>query len=89
MTQTADLIFINARIFTSDDSNPHTQAVAVKGNRILYVGDNTGAEEFRGEKTRLIDGQGRMLTPGFIDTHVHLLWGSIWLGNAQLQNVRK
>ena len=88
MTQTADLIFINARIFTSDDSNPHAQAVAVKGNRILYVGDNTGAEEFRGEKTRLIDCQGRMLTPGFIDTHVHLLWGSIWLGNAQLQNVR-
>ncbi|MEP6894897.1 MAG: amidohydrolase family protein, partial [Chloroflexota bacterium] len=31
---------------------------------------------------------GHTLTPGFIDTHVHLLWGSIWMGNAQLQEVR-
>src|SRR5262245_60349647 len=88
MTQTADLIITNARIFTSDDSNPHAEAVAVKGNRNLYVGDNTGVEALRGDRTRLVDGQGHTLTPGFIDTHVHLLWGSIWMGNAQLQEVR-
>jgi predicted amidohydrolase YtcJ len=52
------------------------------------VGDNAGAEALRGTGTRLIDAQGHTLTPGFIDTHVHLLWGSIWLGSAQLQNVR-
>ena len=88
MADQADFIISNARIFTSDESNPHAEAVAVKGNRIIYVGTNAGAEAVRGEKTRVIDGQGHTLTPGFIDTHVHLLWGSIWMGNAQLQEVR-
>ena len=88
MTQIADTIITNAKIFTSDESNPHAEAIAIKGNRIVYVGGNSGTEVFRGEKTRVIDGQGRTVTPGFIDTHVHLLWGSIWMGNAQLQEVR-
>lgn len=88
MSQFADVIFTNAKVFTSDESKPTAEAVAVKGNRILYVGDNAGAQAFRGEKTRLIDAQEHTLTPGFIDTHVHLLWGSIWMGNAQLQEVR-
>jgi predicted amidohydrolase YtcJ len=88
VSQTAEIIITNAKIFTSDESNPRAEAVAIKGNRILYVGDDKGAQEYHGEKTRLIDGQGRTLTAGFIDTHVHLLWGSIWMGNAQLQQVK-
>lgn len=87
MTQTADLIINNANIFTSDAANPRAQAVAALGKRIVYVGDNAGAENFRGASTRVIDGQGRTLTAGFIDSHFHLLWGSIWMGSAQLQDV--
>ena len=88
MPEPANIIIANAKIYTSDESKPRAEAVAIQGNRILYVGDNKGVEEFRGEKTRLIDGQGHTLTPGFIDTHVHLLWGSMWMGHAQLQEVR-
>jgi predicted amidohydrolase YtcJ len=88
MADKADIIIKNARVFTSNESNPHAEAVAIKGNRIVYVGTNEGAEPLRSEKTRVIDAQGHTLTPGFIDTHVHLLWGSIWMGNAQLQEVR-
>lgn len=88
MPPIADFIVKNAKIFTSDESRPHAEAVAVKENRILYVGDNNGVEKNRGEKTRVIDGQGRTLTPGFIDSHFHLLWGSIWLGSAQLYEVK-
>jgi predicted amidohydrolase YtcJ len=84
----ADVIIMNARVFTSDEANPRTEAVAVKGNRIIYVGTNEGAQSFRGQSTRVINGQGHTLTAGFIDSHVHLLWGSIWMGNAQLQEVR-
>jgi predicted amidohydrolase YtcJ len=84
----ADVIIRNARIFSSDESNPFAEAVAVKGNRIVYVGTNEGAESFKNKSTRVIDGQGHTLTPGFIDTHVHLLWGSIWMGSAQLQEVK-
>src|SRR6476659_2092411 len=84
----ADVIIMNARVFTSDESNPRAEAVAVKGNRIVYVGTNEGAESYKDESTRVIDGQDHTLTAGFIDTHVHLLWGSIWMGSAQLQEVR-
>ena len=88
MSTPATFIIKNAKIFTSDESNLHAEAVAVKANRIIYVGNNEGVEKYRGDKTRVIDGQGHTLTPGFIDTHVHLLWGSIWMGNAQLQEVK-
>ncbi len=88
MTDKAGIIIMNARIFTSDEANPRAEAIAIKGNRIVYVGTNAEAEAFKDASTRVIDAQGHTLTPGFIDTHVHLLWGSIWMGNAQLQEVR-
>lgn len=88
MTDKAGIIIMNARIFTSDEANPRAEAIAIKGNRIVYVGTNAEAEAFKDTSTRVIDAQGHTLTPGFIDTHVHLLWGSIWMGNAQLQEVR-
>ena len=88
MSQSADIIITNAKIFTSDEANPNAESVAVRGNRIIYIGSNKGSEVYRSDKTRIVDGQGRTLTPGFIDTHVHLLWGAIWMGNAQLQEVR-
>ena len=84
----ADVIITNARVFTSDESNPYAEAVAVKGNRIIYVGSNEGAGSIKDDSTRVINGQGHTLTAGFIDTHVHLLWGSIWMGSAQLQEVK-
>ncbi|HLF72844.1 MAG TPA: amidohydrolase [Anaerolineales bacterium] len=83
----ADLIFKNARVFTSDEANPSAQGVAVKANRILHVGSDEESEAWRGEKTRVIDARGHTLTPGFIDSHFHLLWGSIWMGSAQLYSV--
>jgi predicted amidohydrolase YtcJ len=84
----ADIIFTNAQVFTSDDSNPRAEAVAIKANRIIHVGSNEDIEEWRGKGTRVIDAQGRTLTPGFIDSHFHLLWGAIRLGTAQLQEVK-
>lgn len=84
----ADVIIRNARVFTSDDSKPWAEAVAVKGNRIIYVGSNEGAQTYQGSSTRILDGQRGTLTAGLIDAHVHLLSGAIWLGNAQLQGVR-
>ena len=88
MTQPADVIIINAKVFTSDKANPSAEAVAVKDNRIIYVGNNEDAESYRGESTRIIDGNGHTLTPGFIDSHVHLLLGAIWKGYAPLENIK-
>ncbi len=88
MATRADVVFINAKVFTSDQDNPYAEAVAVRGNKIVYVGNNEGVQEFQGKRTKLIDAMGHTLTAGFIDTHVHLLWGSIWLGNAELREVQ-
>jgi hypothetical protein len=88
MSPAADIVITNAKVFTSDETNLHAEAVAVKGNRIVYVGSSAGTEAWRGPTSRVIDGQGKTLLPGFIDSHFHLLWGSLWLGNAQLQEVK-
>lgn len=84
MSSKADFVITNANVFTSDEKNPHAEAVAVKGNRIVYVGSNDGVKDFQDKSTKIIDGKGRTLTPGFIDSHFHLLWGSISMGGAQL-----
>jgi predicted amidohydrolase YtcJ len=88
MAKKADIVIENAKVFTSNEAMPHAEAVAVKGNRIVFVGTNEGANEFKGESTRVINGQGRTLTAGFIDSHFHLLWGAIWSGAAQLYEVK-
>lgn len=84
----ADVLFINAEVFTSDEANPHAEAVAIKGNRIIYVGTNEGAQSYRVQSTRVIDAKGHTLTAGFIDSHVHLLSGSMWMGTAQLRGAK-
>ena len=68
----ADMIFKNGVVVTVDSANSLCEAVAVKGNRIVYVGDNAGAEMWLGPDTSVIDLAGRVLLPGFIDSHMHL-----------------
>lgn len=88
MSAHADVIFTNARAFTSDEANRHAEAVAINGNKIVFAGSAADAKAFHGPGTRVIDAQGNTLLPGFIDSHFHLLWGCIWLGTAQLQDVK-
>jgi predicted amidohydrolase YtcJ len=84
MSTIADLIIRNANIYTVDVAQPHAEAVALRGKRIVFVGSNADAEAWRGPRTELIDGQGRTLLPGLIDSHFHLLWGSLKLDDLQL-----
>ena len=67
----ADLVVKNAEIWTVDAKNPRAQAVASRGETILYVGTNAGADRYRGPNTRVIDAQQRFVVPGFNDSHVH------------------
>ena len=83
----ADIVIRNAAVYTVDEANPTAEVVAVRGKQIVYVGDEAGTTGVIGEATRVIDGQGRTLLPGLIDTHYHLLWGSMTLYGAQLYKV--
>ncbi len=82
-----DIVILNAKVFTSDKENPWAEAVAIKGNRIEFVGTNEDAKRFTESNTKVIDAKGQTLTAGFIDSHFHLLSGSIWAGSAQLYDV--
>lgn len=68
----ADMIFKNGVVITVDSENSLCEAVAVKGNKIVYVGDSAGVEMWLGPDTRIFDLAGRALLPGFIDSHMHL-----------------
>ena len=83
----ADLIVDNAAVYTVNHSSPNAEAVAVTGNTIAFVGLNEDAADWRGPNTRVIDGQGHTLMPGFIDSHFHLLHGSLALNDIQLYDV--
>ena len=88
MSPYADVVIRNARAFTSDEFNPRAEALAIIRNRIAFVGSSSDAEAWCGPETKVIDAHGNTLLPGFIDSHFHLLWGCIWLGSAQLQDVK-
>ncbi len=70
----ADWVIVNAQILTSDTNRPHADSLAVKGERIAYVGTRQGVADFVGPQTEVIDGKGRLVTPGFVDNHCHALW---------------
>jgi predicted amidohydrolase YtcJ len=71
-----DVVIRNARVYTVDDSQPWAEAVAIRGDRIVWVGSDAEADRQRGDRTRVIDAEGRLLLPGFIDSHNHIRYGN-------------
>ena len=67
----ATLLLTNAYVYTVDSSRTVAQAVAMRGNEIVYVGSNDEAGRFIGNNTKVYDLGGRMLMPGLHDMHIH------------------
>ena len=85
-TQIADRIYFNAKIWTGDTAQPYAEAIAIKGNQILFVGKDY--EEYKGSSTELIDAAGGMIVPGFIDNHTHFLTGGYNLASVDLRKAK-
>src|SRR6476620_8639310 len=68
----ADLVLQNGNIYTVNDRQPRAEAVAVKGDRIVFVGSNRGAQKYIGKTTRVVDLKGKTVVPGMTDAHHHL-----------------
>ncbi|MEU4837499.1 amidohydrolase [Nocardia testacea] len=82
-SRAADLVLKNGRIYTVDDARQWAQAIVVSGDRIIYVGDDAGAQGYEDDAAQVVDLHGKMVTPGFIDGHNHayLMAESLfWLG---------
>ena len=85
--QSADLIVIG-NIYTMDADQPNAEAVAIKNGEILFVGSRKTAEDYKRFSTKMYEVPNGMVLPGFIDTHVHLLWGGIEETECDLHNLR-
>ena len=68
--QDVDLVLTNGNIYTVEDRQPKAQAVAAKGDRIIFVGSNQEAKKFHGAK--VIDLHGHTVVPGLTDSHCHI-----------------
>ena len=73
MAGDADLILVGGRIFTSSKAHPWARGLAVRGDRILAVGTDAQAERSSGRGTKTVDLRGRVVVPGFIDAHSHMV----------------
>ena len=71
--QPADLVVLNARIYTADANRPTAEALAVRAGRIAFVGSARGALALAGPRTERLDLAGRTVLPGIVDAHAHLL----------------
>jgi predicted amidohydrolase YtcJ len=68
----ASLILTHANIITCEPGQPAAEALAIRGERILWLGKNEEADRYKAPNTRVIDCQGKTLVPGFIDAHCHV-----------------
>lgn len=68
-----DQAYLNGKVITMDDDNCIREAVAVKADRIVAVGSNAQIMALCGSDTKVIDLQGKTMTPGFVDGHSHLM----------------
>jgi predicted amidohydrolase YtcJ len=69
--QPADLVVVNARVYTADDARPLADAFAVRGGRIAFVGSSREARTLAGANTRVLDLGGKTVIPGMVDAHAH------------------
>jgi predicted amidohydrolase YtcJ len=67
----ADRIFVNGKIWTADNAQPQAQALAIAGDKILAVGSDDQIKALAASDTAVVDLHGRLVVPGFQDSHLH------------------
>ncbi len=82
----ADVILTNAKIWTVDPERPTAEAVAIIGDRIVAVGSAADIDRWRGSATKIVDGNGKLVLPGFNDAHVHFSDGGRQLDSVDLRD---
>jgi hypothetical protein len=86
--EAADLVVRNGKIFTLSAEKHEVQAVAVKDGKIIALGTNEEIEKFVGVSTRVLNVEGKLVIPGFIDAHCHFSYGGQSLAMLDLGDVR-
>ena len=68
----ADSVWLNGTIYTVDDEFSVASAIAVVGDKLVYVGDDEGVQDYIGKNTTVTDLDGKCVLPGLIDSHLHM-----------------
>ncbi len=84
----ADTVLIHARIYTVNSKEPWSQALAVRGGKIIAVGSDKAIAAYQGPSTKVIDAREHMVLPGFVDTHVHVIAGAAQLEQVSLSDAK-
>ena len=84
--KSADIIII-APSYTMNTKQPWAEAVVIKGDKIIFVGDEQDALSYQNNATQVMDIPHGMVLPGFIDSHVHLLSGGIEMNDCRLHDL--
>lgn len=87
-SQKADTIITNGVIWTGAEKQPIAQAMAIAGDTIIAIGTTNEIEKLIGDATAIVDAKGKFITPGFIDTHVHLMMGGNSLLSVELRDAK-
>ncbi len=84
----ADLVVLNAKIWTVNRAQPEAEALAVVRDRIAAIGTSANVRRLIGPKTRVLDAKGRRIVPGFYDSHVHLLGSGLRMSEVALKDAK-
>src|SRR4051794_19913120 len=68
----AETVFVNGKIYTMNERQPRAEAIAVKGDRIVFVGSNAETKKYQTTSARTVDLAGKTVTPGLTDSHCHI-----------------
>jgi predicted amidohydrolase YtcJ len=67
----ADMVILGGKVYTVNEAQPMVEAVVIKGDKIEFAGTEKDARSWIGDSTKVIDLQGKTMTPGFIEGHAH------------------
>ncbi len=84
----ADAIVLHGRVYTENAKQPWAQAVAIRGAKIVAVGSDAEIDKMRAVGTKVIDASGGLVLPGFVDSHIHFMDGSLSLGRVNLEGAK-
>jgi predicted amidohydrolase YtcJ len=85
---TADLVVVNAKVWTGNPKQTEATALAVWKGRLIVVGSDAEAKATAGPNTRVLDFGGKRVVPGFYDSHAHVLGGGTQLSRVELKDAK-